>query len=120
MLKSVRPRNKQRDRRPKLLQILTDRRRKASSRMCSSLSKQRGTNDSHTLGIDSTFTVAQTALGQWFRQRAAAVFAVVHVYGPQRCPGKGSYAIAVEDRINLPSFAVSGTSRKAVGILDGG
>ena len=42
---------------------------------------------------------------------------LVHAYGPQRCPARGSCAIAVEDRITLPLFAVS---RKAVGVLDGG
>ena len=76
--------------------------------MCFLLGKQRGTNDSHTLGIDSIFTMAQAALGQWVRQRAAAVFAVsvtrtVH-NGAQR---RGSCAIAVENQITLPLFAVS-------------
>ena len=109
--KSVRPRNKQRNTRPKLLQILTDRRWKASSRMCSLLGKQHRTNDSHTLGIDSIFTMSQAALGQWVRQRAAAGFAVsftrtVH-NGVQR---RGSCALAVEDQITLPLFSVSGKS----------
>ena len=59
--------------------------------MCSSLSKQRGTNDSNTLGIESIFTVAQAALGQGIRQRSCSSCSLIHAYGhrPERCPAMG-------------------------------
>ena len=107
----------------KLLQILTDRRRKASSRMCSLLGKQRGTNDSHTLGIDSIFTMAQSgARSVGSSARSCSFCGLIHAYGPQRCQAKGKLC----NRCGKPDhFAIVcrekvWTSRKAVGILDGG
>ena len=57
--------------------------------------------------------------------RSCSFCSLIHAYSPQQCPSKGNFAIAVEDRITLPLFAVSGkslnvTESSSVGILDSG